>query len=359
MDRLATSTVGGASIRRQYAGDQLVAEYNPATGGLTKRYIPGLGLDDVAVVYDGAGTSARTWQLADERGSVIAFSGATGAVSNINTYDEYGLPASGNAGRFQYTGQQWLPEAGAYHYRARAYLPQAGRFLQTDPIGYAAGANLYGYVGADPMNLTDPFGLEQCYNTWRTRVHLGPDGRETSREAPVLVNTFCVGDEVYELPEVVVQGSRSGGSRAAQAVTRAAIGVRSLLEERGVCIVAEGEVVAGAIFEGQLGARGVASVSGKLDAGTVRARVQFSPRGTNVTGRVTWGAGLEGSLPGLVVGDSIVTEASIPRQRGYRPFDHWHREQSDFFGLQGGGALLLGFSGKVGANVGENCAQNY
>lgn len=359
MNRLATSTVGGASIRRQYAGDQLVAEYNVGTGALTRRYIPGLGLDDVAAVYDGAGTSNRSWQLADERGSVIAQSGATGAVSAINTYDEYGVPASGNVGRFQYTGQQWLPEAGAYHYRARTYLPQVGRFLQTDPIGYAAGSNLYTYVSADPMNFTDPLGLDQCFNTWRTRVHYDRDGNETRREASVLVNTFCVGDEVYVLSDVIVQGTRSGSARATRAIERAAIGVRSFLEDRGVCLVAEGEVVAGAIFEGELGARGVASVDGKLDAGTVRARAQFSPRGANVTGRVTWGVGIEGSVPGVVRGASVVTETPIPRPSGYRPFDHWHHEQSSFFGLQGGGALILGFNGKVGANVGENCVDDY
>lgn len=160
LSRLATSTAGGASTRRQYVGEQLAAEYNPATGALLKRYIPGLGLDDVAVAYDGAGTSTRTWHLADERGSVIAQSGATGGVSTVNTYDEYGVPAPGNVGRFQYTGQQWLPEAGAYHYRARTYLPQTGRFLQTDPIGYAAGMNVYGYVAGDPINRIDPSGLD-------------------------------------------------------------------------------------------------------------------------------------------------------------------------------------------------------
>ncbi|MBY0563134.1 MAG: RHS repeat-associated core domain-containing protein [Hyphomonadaceae bacterium] len=81
---------------------------------------------------------------------MIAVTDASGAATSINAYDEYGLPAATNAGRFQYTGQMWLAEAQLYHYKARAYLPQLGRFAQTDPIGMAGGMNLYAYVSNDP-----------------------------------------------------------------------------------------------------------------------------------------------------------------------------------------------------------------
>ena len=53
----------------------------------------------------------------------------------------------------------WLSQAGVYHYKARAYEPNLGRFLQTDPVGYDAGLNLYAYVANDPVNMTDPTGL--------------------------------------------------------------------------------------------------------------------------------------------------------------------------------------------------------
>ncbi|MEL6362435.1 MAG: RHS repeat-associated core domain-containing protein [Pseudomonadota bacterium] len=40
----------------------------------------------------------------------------------------------------------------AHYYKARFYRADLGRFLQTDPIGYGDGMNMYPYVGGDPMS---------------------------------------------------------------------------------------------------------------------------------------------------------------------------------------------------------------
>jgi RHS repeat-associated protein len=156
IDTYANGFVGERFV---YDGAEIVAETDGAN--IAGRYVRGDGPDELLAAYLTADPSSRRWVHADERGSVIAYTDSAGNATAINRYDEFGIPQTGNWGRFQYTGQLWLPQAGLYDYKFRAYDPRQGRFYQPDPIGYAGdGPNLYAYVLNDPVNFTDPLGLQ-------------------------------------------------------------------------------------------------------------------------------------------------------------------------------------------------------
>jgi RHS repeat-associated protein len=152
---------GSSTTQFLYDGDELIAEYD-GSGTLLRRYVHGPQTDDPLVWYEGSTVSSATRRTLQPnyQGSIESIADASGKPIGVDRYDEYGVPATSNLGRFQYTGQAWLSALGLYYYKARFYDPRLGRFLQTDPVGYRDDLDLYAYVGNDPLNHSDPMGLK-------------------------------------------------------------------------------------------------------------------------------------------------------------------------------------------------------
>jgi RHS repeat-associated protein len=142
-------------------------EVNGTTTTFISRNIPGPG----GVVASRRGTGNEwVFGFGEQRGSRF-FTDVNGAFVQDIDYEPYGEAKSSiQPGSPQYSNVQWnggdaLAAFGLSYLGARLYDPVIGRFLSRDPLVVprtAATTNAYAFAMNDPLNRSDPTGLD-CY----------------------------------------------------------------------------------------------------------------------------------------------------------------------------------------------------
>jgi RHS repeat-associated protein len=151
-------TDGANNVVRQWVwdGGARPLQERDAAGGVTRRYF---GQGEMRKV---GGSEVARYYARDHLGSVREVVDGNNVVMASYTFDPYGRRVK-LAGTENYetgfTGHYYHAATGLYLTRFRAYDADTARWLSRDPIGEAGGVNLYGYVGGDPVNWIDPWGL--------------------------------------------------------------------------------------------------------------------------------------------------------------------------------------------------------
>jgi RHS repeat-associated protein len=156
LGRRNSRTVGSTTTSFLYDGDDVVLDLH--AGGATVDYLNGPNIDDK--LRQTTQTASALYFLQNHLHSTLALTDSGGGLVERSNYEGFGASGGSGLTRFTYTGREADPLSGLMYNRARWYDPQQGRFLSEDPIGMLGGLNLYGYTANNPINFSDPFGLE-------------------------------------------------------------------------------------------------------------------------------------------------------------------------------------------------------
>ncbi|WP_300578183.1 RHS repeat-associated core domain-containing protein [Phenylobacterium sp.] len=144
------------------ANGHLLAEHDGATGSVLREYV-WLGEILLAIVDHAASSPTLLYVHTGQIDEPLAVTNAAQQLvwsAAIEPYGQAHLLASPSAEIDLRLPGQWVEVALASLHQNwfRTYDPSLGRYIEADPLGIAAGQNLYVYVDGDPLNRVDPEG---------------------------------------------------------------------------------------------------------------------------------------------------------------------------------------------------------
>jgi RHS repeat-associated protein len=313
----------GAIVADNYflwCGNSLCEERDSTGAVVVRRYFP----QGESVV--GAGATSLFYTR-DHLGSIRETLDAGGSLQARYDYDVYGrqtILAETSPASFGFTGHFQHRPSGLYLALLRAYDPRLGRWLSRDPLGEAAGLNLYAYVGNDPINSMDLLGDKDNVQKAMEFVQNLSAGFS---DAATFGFTKWARGKIWGACDPTAYGSWTyfGGEVLGIYASGKAVSMAGARLIKGAQVAAE----AGAVSEAGAVTRStyyLAEAEQSAFAGIENVGARMIPRGLQVTGELA-----QGGVSGVALANAGVrsTEAALEVARRYntawRVFMGWWR----------------------------------
>jgi RHS repeat-associated protein len=161
-------------VRYIYDGNNVIQERD-ASNNVLVTYTRAL---DLSASLQGAGgiggllartdANGTTYYHSDGNGNITALMDGNQNIVARYEYDAFGRlvgmwGTNAAANVYRFSSKEYDSVTGLYYFGRRYYDPVLQRWLNQDPISELGGVNLYQFVGNNPVNNVDPYGLDPWY----------------------------------------------------------------------------------------------------------------------------------------------------------------------------------------------------
>ena len=219
--RRVKKTTPTATVQYVWDGGQIILEAD-GNGTTTQAYTYYPGTDRLHSVTAGGQTYYASIEPGgDVNGLIKATDNSVAAQYAYTPWGELETNVDSIGGvrvnSLRWKGLAYDVETGLYQIRARYYDPKLRRFISEDPIGLEGGINEYVFGSGDPVNHSDPSGLDDCKWVYDAGAWTSTYTVERGNE-PLWIQR---GRLIYECTEHMYEdpAARVGGSHAANGQT--------------------------------------------------------------------------------------------------------------------------------------------
>jgi RHS repeat-associated protein len=191
-------------------GGEVLDESN-RTGTMLEEYVYFSGQ---RIARRDVGTGNVHYYFSNHLGSASMITDSSGNIQEQTDHYPYGgiaYTSGADPNHYKFTGKERDSESGLDDFDARYYASTMGRFMTPDPLaGHVSDPqtlNRYAYVRNNPLNLTDPTGLDfnlTCSGADTATCHGGLQGTTTT-------TTDANGNQTSTFAATVISNNSSGG----------------------------------------------------------------------------------------------------------------------------------------------------